>query len=240
MAKWYEGVVGDPDSFQQKVILPNLVRLMDIKAGESVLDIACGTGLFAKVFHNAGAIVTGTDISPELIEIARKDAPETLTLKVAAAESQPFVKSASIHKATIILALQNIDKFGAVLKETARVLKKGGKVFIVMNHPAFRVIQGSSWGWEGTEVQYRRIDKYLTPFNVQIDMHPGIAPREVTTTFHRPLQAYIKALAAAGLPVTDFEEWISHKKSDSGPRAPAENVARNEIPMFLCLVATKL
>jgi DNA-binding LacI/PurR family transcriptional regulator len=71
-------------------------------------------------------------------------------------------------------------------------------------------------------------------------MHPGIAPREVTTTFHRPLQAYFKALAAAGLPVTDLEEWISHKKSDSGPRASAENIARNEIPMFLCIVATKL
>jgi hypothetical protein len=36
-----------------------------------------------------------------------------------------------------------------------------------------------------------------------------------------------------------MEEWPSHKQSTSGPRAPAENTARKEIPMFLALRAVK-
>jgi hypothetical protein len=37
--------------------------------------------------------------------------------------------------------------------------------------------------------------------------------------------------------VTMLEEWNSHRKSEPGPRAKAEDLARKEIPLFLCLVA---
>jgi hypothetical protein len=40
--------------------------------------------------------------------------------------------------------------------------------------------------------------------------------------------------------VDALEEWPSHKTSTSGPRAPAENVARKEIPMFLAVRAVKV
>ena len=72
-----------------------------------------------------------------------------------------------------------------------------------------------------------------------MDMHPGISGSAKTLSFHRPLQYYFKALAKAGFAVDRLEEWISHKASDSGPRAKAENVARKEIPLFLYLSAKK-
>ena len=37
-----------------------------------------------------------------------------------------------------------------------------------------------------------------------------------------------------------IEEWASHKVSDSGPRAPAENTARKEIPMFMAMRGIKV
>jgi hypothetical protein len=37
-----------------------------------------------------------------------------------------------------------------------------------------------------------------------------------------------------------IEEWASARVSDSGPRAPEENRARREIPLFLALRARKL
>lgn len=43
-----------------------------LRAGISVLELGCGTGLFSAKFAETGALVTGIDISPELIEIARK------------------------------------------------------------------------------------------------------------------------------------------------------------------------
>ena len=58
-------------------------------------------------------------------------------------------------------------------------------------------------------------------------------------TFHKPIEDYVKAFRSAGLLIDAMEEWPSHKKSTSGPRAAAENLARSEIPMFLALRAVK-
>jgi hypothetical protein len=78
------------------------------------------------------------------------------------------------------------------------------------------------------------------PRKEPIVTHPGKDPKRYTWTFHRPLQSYVKALRGAGLVVDALEEWASHKRSDSGPRAKAENTARREIPMFLALRAVKI
>ncbi|MEK7105277.1 MAG: methyltransferase domain-containing protein [Patescibacteria group bacterium] len=239
VAKWYDTLLSQEGTFQKDVILPGLLRLMELKRGERVLDIACGTGFFSREFYRAGADVIGVDISKELIDIARLEAPR-IDFKVTPAEKLGIFKDASFDKAAIILAIQNIQHYQKALVEAGRILKKGGKLFLVMTHPAFRVPKGSSWGFLGHDVQYRRVDHYLSEFEVGVDMHPGQVASEQTITFHRPLQSYVKALAKAGLAISNLEEWTSHKVSDSGPRAKAENVARKEIPLFMFIEATKL
>ena len=72
VSKWYdEYLEGNSDSYQEKVILPSLLRIMDIKKGERILDIACGQGYFSRHFRDAGAIMTGVDLSADLIAIAK-------------------------------------------------------------------------------------------------------------------------------------------------------------------------
>jgi SAM-dependent methyltransferase len=129
---------------------------------------------------------------------------------------------------------------GAVFQECSRVLKTGGRFFLVLNHPAFRVPKASSWGWdEKDRVQYRRIDAYLSEAKVPMQMHPGSKPGSYTLSFHRPLQFYMKALRKAGFLLESLEEWNSERKSEPGPRAKAEDKARKEIPLFLTLIAVK-
>ena len=84
------------------------------------------------------------------------------------------------------------------------------------------------------------MDRYLIPRKAPITAHPGQKTGEYTWSFHKPIEAYVKALRSAGLLIDAIEEWTSHKKSDSGPRAAAENVARKEIPMFMSIRAVKL
>ena len=261
VAEWYNELLEEkPDSYQTAVILPNLLRLLDIKKGEKVLDLACGQGFFAREFAGQGAKVVGADIAKELIALAEKNTPKDLKKKisylVSAADRVKNLENSSFDKAVIILALQNMEKVNEVLQECARVLKPEGKLFLVLNHPAFRVLKESGWGWDpsvpreysgpSTEiragvkgVQYRRIDKYLSESAVKIQMHPGENPEEKTISFHRPLQFYFKALNKAGFCVNKLEEWNSNKKSGPGPRAEAENRARKEIPLFLCLEAAR-
>jgi hypothetical protein len=60
-----------------------------------------------------------------------------------------------------------------------------------------------------------------------------------TTTYHRPVQSYVRVFAEAGLLVDALEEWPSLRLSQPGPRAAEENRARREIPMFLAIRGVK-
>lgn len=238
-AEWYDDLLRKEDTYQNKVIAPQLDRLMNLKKGETVLDLACGQGFFSERFLKSGARVIGVDASRKLISFA-KEARSKVQYFVGSAHELSFLNTASIDKIALIMAIQNIEPVSAMLKECNRVLKPNGRIYIVMNHPAFRIPKGSSWGWdEAGKIQYRRIDQYLSESKVKIQMHPGDAPNEHTISFHRPLQFYFKALRTGGFLVRSIEEWESHKKSEMGPRAKAEDRARKEIPIFLFLEAIK-
>ncbi|MBL8030195.1 MAG: class I SAM-dependent methyltransferase [Candidatus Doudnabacteria bacterium] len=239
VANWYEKVVSDDASYQNTVIKPNLLRMLNLKAGELVLDVACGSGFFAREFGCIGAKVTGVDIGQELIKIAKQQDPKGVYL-VANAEKMENIKSSTYDAAVIILALQNIKNYQNTVSEISRILKPGGRCVVVLNHPAFRVPGKSSWEYDSKQnVQYRRVDSYLTESSKVMDMHPGKKVFNTTYSFHRPLQAYFKAFYKNQLVVENLEEWVSLKKSDSGPRAKAENIARKEFPLFMAIELVK-
>ncbi len=234
-AEWYDETISKDDSFQNKVILPNLLRLMEVKPGEKILDVGCGTGFFAAEFSRFGAKVSGIDVGEELLAIARKNAPKSEFLS-ASADAIPFGNE-FFDKAVFVLSLQNMADMKKAVSEAVRTLKSGGKIFLVLNHPAFRNPGESSWGWdEERHVQYRRLDSYLSEKKSKIQMHPGDNPSDVTWSFHVPLQYYFKLFSKNGLVVEKLEEWTSHTKTPTGPRAEAENKARAEFPLFLALV----
>jgi ubiquinone/menaquinone biosynthesis C-methylase UbiE len=241
VAGWYDGVVNDEDSYQNKVLLPNVLRILDPKKGMHLLDIACGQGFFSHAVAGKGARVTGIDISPELIGIAGKLAGHSEEFHVMSAEDLGKLKAASFDAAFSVLAIQNIEHMAKAFKEASRVLKPGGRLVLVLNHPAFRIPGKSAWGEDdAAAVQYRRVDEYLSESRKAMDMNPANPGKEMTVSFHRPLQSYSKSLANAGFNIARIEEWTSHKESQKGPKKLAEDRARKEIPLFMCLECVKV
>ncbi len=239
VASWYDKHLNEADTYHEKVLLPNLLRLVDAKKGEHILELACGQGYFTRAIAKTGAHVEGIDIAPELIAIAQKESP-TIPYHVGSADDLSHFADASQDKVLISLAIQNIENIEGVVSEAWRILKPAGEFHIAMNHPAFRIPKQSSWAYDDKQkVQTRRVDQYLSNSKTDIDMHPGFADAPKTISYHRPLQFYFKVFAKHGFAVTRLEEWISHKTSDSGPRAKAENNARKEIPLFLYLKVVK-
>jgi ubiquinone/menaquinone biosynthesis C-methylase UbiE len=205
-----------------------------------VIDLACGQGVFCRQLFNKGIPVTGVDAAEDLIAAAKARGPSEIPYLPADARDLSRLAEGSFTAAACLLAIQNIHPLPPLFGSVARVLKPGGRLVIVMMHPCFRSPKECHWGWdEGARVQYRRVDKYLSPRKEPIVTHPGKKDGQYTWTFHRPIGDYISGLGKAGLLVDAMEEWPSHKTSDSGPRAPAENVARKEIPMFLAIRAVK-
>ncbi|MGA3067545.1 MAG: class I SAM-dependent methyltransferase [Tepidisphaeraceae bacterium] len=242
VAAWYDQLVGEQGSeFHRQIVIPGALRLMKLTAGEAALDVACGQGVLCRALAERGIIPTGVDAAKTLIESARQRGPATIHYHVADARHLEFLPENHFAAAACLLAIQNIQPLAPVISGVARLLKPRGKFVIVMVHPCFRGAKQTSWGWDDSgKIQYRRVDRYLIPRKTPIATHPGSNPDEYTWTFHRPVEAYIKAFRQSGLLVDAMEEWPSHKHSDSGPRAAAENTARKEIPLFMAIRALKI
>jgi ubiquinone/menaquinone biosynthesis C-methylase UbiE len=241
VAGWYDKLVGERGSdYHENVILPGALRLLAPNRGEKILDVGCGQGVFSRELARAGAAVTGIDAAPGLIKAAQGRSAG-IKYQVADAADLRFFSDGSFDAASCIMALQNMEPLGRIVAEMARVLKKEGRLLLVMSHPCFRIPRQSGWGIdEQRKLQYRRIDSYLTPQKIPIKMHPGADPNLLTWTFHRPLSDYFAALGERGLAVTRLEEWSSHRQSKPGSSSRMENRARAEIPMFLSLLAEKM
>jgi len=242
VAEWYDQLIGEEGSeFHRHVVLPGAVRLLDPQAGQSIVDIACGQGVLCRLLQQQGMRVVGIDAAAELIRAARQRGPINIEYHIGDARDLSALPAGAFDAAACILAIQNIHPIVPVFKETSRLLHTGGRFVLVMMHPCFRGAKETSWGWDDEQkVQFRRVDRYLIPRKTPIVTHPGQNPGGYTWTFDKPLEAYVKALSGAGLLIDAMEEWVSHKTSDSGPRAGAENTARKEIPMFLALRAIKI
>ena len=241
VADWYDQLVGEKGSeYHRRIVIPGAIRLLSPAAGESVLDLACGQGVFCRALAERGMEVTGVDAAEPLIAAARRHGPPSIHYHIADVRDLAFLLENHFPAAACLLAIQNIHPFLPVFKSVARALKPHGRFVIVMVHPCFRGPKSTHWGWDqANQVQYRRVDRYLIPRKIPIVTHPGSQPDQYTWTFHRPISAYVKALRQAGLFVDALEEWPSHKHSDSGPRASAENQARQEIPLFMAIRAVK-
>jgi len=237
-ADWYNELLTSGDgTYQKDLILPNLLRLVSPKAGEKILDLGCGQGFFSREFDKLGAKIVGVDNSVKLLDIAKASPVKSINYHKGSADNLSFLKE-TFDKIIMVLSLQNMEKADLVLKECAKKIKPGGSLYIVLNHPCFRIPGATAWDWdEKNKIQYRRMDSYLSEKKNRIVMHPGEKNSEVTLSFHRPLQYYFKHLQKAGFAVERIEEWVSEKKTTPGPRAVAIDRSRAEFPLFLFIQA---
>lgn len=252
VADWYDDLIEDRVSdHHEQVLIPGALRLLDLAPGMRVLDVACGQGAFCRRLSSMGVHAVGVDAAERLIDFARAASNKERTsanaeYHVGDARALAGLGLANFDRATCIMALMNIEPLAPVFAGVAKALKPGGLFVSILLHPAFRQPGQTSWGWDAGKAghtQYRRVDRYLGASQQAIVMNPGAVASgkaPVTTlTFHRPMQDYVRAMAEAGLLVDALEEWPSGRRSEPGPRAEAENLARREIPMFLCVRARK-
>lgn len=238
---WYTACVGEAGHYyHQALILPAIRRLFDLKKAKSLLDLGCGQGVLAR--HIPSSVeYWGIDGSEKLLaqakKLTRRDQAHFICAD--ATEELPIEKR-DFDYACFILSLQNMENGLGAIKTASRHLKGGGKLLIVLNHPCFRIPRQSHWGIdEATQIQYRRMNRYLSNERIPIQTHPGKGEQSSTTfSYHHPLSTYAHWLFEAGMSIVNMEEWISDKKSE-GSKARMEDRARKEFPLFLALLVEK-
>ncbi len=243
-SSWYDKIVGPKGHYyHQQVIIPGVLRLLEIekKKEPHILDLACGQGVVARHLPK-GMKYSGIDSSRSLIDAAKKYAPQSPHQFFVHDLSHPLdLPTKDFSHATCILAAQNLTDPLPLFHTAFTHLRRDSLFILVLNHPCFRVPRQSSWGIDpDKKLQYRRVDRYMTPLKIPIQTQPSEqGDSEQTWSFHNPLSYYTAQLKQAGFLLDTIEEWCSDKKS-IGKHAPMENRSRQEFPLFMTLIARKL
>lgn len=119
-----------------------LVRLADLRAGELVLDICCGTGDIALVLAKAGMCVTGLDFSEPMLTVARGRAEALSQRRGRKSSFSPpkFVQGDAMHlpfdddafsAVTVGYGLRNLEDWKTGLQEMVRVARPGARILVL-------------------------------------------------------------------------------------------------------------
>ena len=113
-----------------------VAELSDMKAGNRVLDVCCGTGDQVFYYVQKGAIATGIDQNPNMIELAQKNRERQgfndVTFRIASATELPF-SDGYFDCASISLGLHEMerDERNRAVSEMKRVVKKEGILMFI-------------------------------------------------------------------------------------------------------------
>jgi len=127
------------------------------RPGERILDMAGGTGDIAFRMATKGAQVTVSDINADMLTVgkerARKQGIDGLNWQVENAEQLSFA-DAQFDAYTIAFGIRNVTDIPAALREAHRVLKRGGRLYI---------LEFSTSEWPGFGEIYDRYSEHVIP-----------------------------------------------------------------------------
>ena len=138
---------GSPPENYQRYFVPaiaaplahELVDTAALEAGERVLDLACGTGVVARLAAEqvgAGGAVTGVDVNPGMLAVARSVATDGAPIEWHEADAAATGLPDGAYDAALCgLGLQFFGDRGGALRELRRVLRPGGRVAITVPGP---------------------------------------------------------------------------------------------------------
>lgn len=99
----------------------------------NILDCGCGAGILSESLANLGAQVTGLDLSPEVIEVAKNHAQQnSLNIKYFASELKDFKKQNKLEFDAIVCLemLEHVENPESILQDLSVLLKKNGLLFL--------------------------------------------------------------------------------------------------------------
>lgn len=131
-----------------------LVNAVDIQPGEHAVDIACGTGNVAITAHRRGAVVTGVDITPAMLDQAREEAAvidADIDWREGDAAALPF-EDDSFDVTLSCLGHALAPDPAAAATELVRVTKPGGRIAYLVWTPE-----------SGIAAMMQTLDEYLPP-----------------------------------------------------------------------------
>jgi 2-polyprenyl-3-methyl-5-hydroxy-6-metoxy-1,4-benzoquinol methylase len=215
-ARWWDDRIGDGNDFQTLLIEPATERLLEVGAGDTILDVACGAGRFARRMAELGARVVAFDYSAEFIARARErtagdTAVEYHVVDAANPDAVTSLGSNRFNKAVCTMAIMDMPEIRPLFGALRRMLPPGGMFVFSVIHPCFHSAAIQRFAELHEEEAGRhvmrsgvKVSSYLSPFARRSE---GIIGQpEPQWLFHRPISALFRCGFDAGFAVDGFEE----------------------------------
>ncbi|MGA8845029.1 MAG: class I SAM-dependent methyltransferase [Nocardioides sp.] len=171
---------------------PEMIRLAGEVAGLEVLDAGCGSGPLSAALHAKGAIVSGFDLSPAMVELARERLGQGADVRVADLGGPLPYPDNAFDLVVASLSLHYVKDWASALAELRRVLKPGGRLTVSIIHPMIYAIVYP-------DADYFALTKYSEDYDYD--------DRTIWMTYwHRPLQDVLNTFIDAGFGIKRLTE----------------------------------
>jgi len=240
-ARWWDDRIGDGNEFQTVLLEPATERLLNVSAEDTILDVACGAGRFARRMASLGARVVGIDTSTEFIARARERTTDSASIEyrvldAADLDAMRSLESTRFTKAVCTMALMDMPEIAPLFRALSQLLPRGGTFVFSVTHPCFHSasIQRFAEMYEedaGRHIIHTgvKVSSYLSPSARKTE---GIIGQpEPHFFFHRPISGLLQRGFETGFIVDGFEE-PGFEPTDT-PRAGVRWHDMPEIPPFL-------
>ncbi|CAN7424911.1 class I SAM-dependent DNA methyltransferase [Aminobacter sp. LjRoot7] len=206
----------------------SLALLGDI-AGLDVVDAGCGSGICSEKLARGGARVRGFDITPEMLELARK---RCAGLDVAFHEGDlarplDWLATDSTDAILCSLALDYVEDLKPVFAEFHRITRPGGRLVFSMGHPM------RDWA----DPRARGDADYFATNRWGLRWGGFGEPRPYVESYRRPLQDTLNGLSDAGWRLDRFVEPLP--LAEMAVVDPEHFAELSRSPGFICVRAIK-
>jgi SAM-dependent methyltransferase len=216
IAGWWDAAIGEGNDFQRELIMPATDRLLGLRPGDVVLDIACGNGNYARRMGRAGAKVLAFDGAETFIRQAASRTTsadgdiEYRALDATDENALCSLGAARFDAAVCSMALMDLPTITPLLLALRRLLKPGGRFVFSLPHPCFSSSQSrmtaelSQADGQPSQVYGVQVTDYLRPTAA---LSSGIINQpEPHYLFHRPISLLLGDCFKAGFVMDGMEE----------------------------------
>ena len=238
-AEFWDSKMGEGNDFHRILIEPTQLKLLNVKQGDRILDIACGNGQFARKMASLGAKVTAIDLSDKFIEIAKSKECQNIDYHVVDLANEDDLKKININPYDAVvctMAIMDMEEIDTLISYLPKLLKPNAVFVFSILHPCFNsgeTILAHEKNDQGGEVisnYFVKIRNYLIEKSyLGIGMIGQPKPQYY---FHRPLNSLLSVFFSNGFILDAFEEPSFQNKENS--TSIFENVFTNIPPALVC------
>ncbi|MCK4845234.1 MAG: class I SAM-dependent methyltransferase, partial [Candidatus Heimdallarchaeota archaeon] len=223
------------------IIIPEVLRLLNVKKGEKILDVACGEGTVTRHLAKKGAKLTGIDFSNMIdygMETENKEKLGIKYIKGDALKLTEVFEKDSFDKIVCNMAVMDISNHSKLFQQISYLLKEDGIFVFSITHPCFAVPTCTSIrvpsDSQRNEDRIRIVKNYFENRPTLVKWPP--LPRDMLY-FPRTIGEYINGLFKEGLYVVEVSE--PQAKEDLVRKFPRNTYKDMDRVSYFLIIKTK-